>query len=66
MTEAVVVVYRYTRSGRSAWPDAPEGTVGPVAQIRGGPHEIAAYASRGVAAAVRDVCAGLGWHPEPT
>jgi hypothetical protein len=62
--DAVIVVYRYTRSARSAWPTAPEGTLGPVTQIRGGPHEIAAYASPGAADEVRDVCDALGWERE--
>jgi 23S rRNA A2030 N6-methylase RlmJ len=61
--EAVVVVYRYTRGARSAWPAAPRGTRGPVAQVRGGPHEIAAYASPGAAGAVLEICGALGWGP---
>ena len=63
-TEAVLLVYRYTRCAPSPWPLAPAGTLGPVAQIRGGPHEIAAYASPGIMAAVRDVCESLGWRLE--
>ncbi len=59
--EAVIVVYRYTRSAPTAWPSAPRGTRGPVAQVRGSPHEIAAYASPGIADAVRNVCGSLGW-----
>jgi len=62
---AVLVAYRYTRSGRSPWPAAPAATLGPVAQIRGGPHEVAVYASAGVADRVREICAALGWVSEP-
>ncbi len=58
---AVLVAYRYTRRARSAWPVAPRGTVGPVTETRGGPHEVAAYASANVAGAVRDVCGAMGW-----
>ncbi len=57
-----LVVYRYTRSAPSPWPIAPAGTLGPVAQIRGGPHELAAYASADLRDTVREVCASLGWH----
>ncbi len=63
---AALVVYRYTRGARSAWPPAPNGMLGPVAQIRGGPHEVAAYASPGIEGAVRQVCVALGWRPEAT
>ena len=59
--EAIFVVYRYSRSARAAWPPAPRGTVGPVAEIRGGPHEVAAYASPAIADAARAVCLALGW-----
>lgn len=59
--EAVFLVYRYSRSARVAWPVAPMGTLGPVAETRGGPHELAAYASASVADAVQDVCGSLGW-----
>lgn len=62
-TESVFVVYRYSRSARSAWPAPPRGTVGPIAETRGGPHELAAYASARLADAVADVCSGLGWRP---
>lgn len=58
---AIVVVYRYSRSAAAPWPNAPTGTTGPVATTRGGPHEVAAYASAGIADAVREVCASLGW-----
>jgi 23S rRNA A2030 N6-methylase RlmJ len=60
-TEVVLVVYRYTRSARSSWPTAPSGAIGPVAETRGGPHELATYASARIAGAVREVCAALGW-----
>lgn len=59
--ELALVVYRYTRNAPSAWPIAPLGTLGPVAQIRGGPHELAAYASVAVRDTVREVCTSLGW-----
>lgn len=59
--ESVFVVYRYSRSARVDWPAPPRGTVGPVAETRGGPHEVAAYASPATADAVRDVCFSLGW-----
>ncbi len=58
---AIVVVYRYSRSAAAPWSAAPSGTTGPVAATRGGPHEVAAYASAGLAGAVREVCASLGW-----
>ena len=63
---AVLVVYRYTRNARAVWPSAPKGAIGPVAQTRGGPHEVAAYASEGIASAVRDACVGLGWQRVPS
>lgn len=56
-----IVVYRYTRSAPSAWPLAPRGTTGPVAQTRGGPHELAVYASPSMVKPVQDACASLGW-----
>ena len=62
-TEAVFVVYRYSRSARTAWPPAPTGTLGPVAEIRGGPHEVAVYASAALAVAAADICGSLGWRP---
>lgn len=58
--DAAIVVYRYTRSGPSPWPAAPSGTR-LVAETRGGPHEVAVYASRGFTDAARDVCEALGW-----
>lgn len=58
---AVLVVYRYTRGGRTPWPAAPAGTVGPVAEVRGGPHLVAAYASASIVSDVRDACVSLGW-----
>lgn len=61
-SRVAVVVYRYTRSAPSPWPTAPRSTLGPVAHIRGGPHELAVYASLEVEDAVREVCASLGWH----
>ncbi len=61
-----LVAYRYTRSAPSAWPVAPVGTLGPVAQIRGGPHELAAYASAALRDTVREVCASLGWQLLPS
>ena len=64
--EAVIVVYRYTRNAPSAWPDAPGSMLGPIAQIRGGPHEIAAYASARITEEVRAVCEALGWRVEAT
>lgn len=60
-TEAVFVVYRYSRSARAPWPSAPRGAVGPVAETRGGPHEVAVYASATLAAEAADVCRALGW-----
>lgn len=59
--EVVLIAYRYTRSAPSPWPPAPRGTLGPVAQVRGGPHEVAAFASSTIAARVREVCGSLGW-----
>lgn len=58
---AVVLVYRYTRQAGSPWPSAPQGTVGPVADLHRNPHEVAAYASPAVADAAREACAELGW-----
>lgn len=58
---AVIVLYRYTRGAPSAWPRAPVGTIGPVVETRGGPHELAAYASPSQADMVRGVCSTLGW-----
>lgn len=63
--ETAVVVYRYTRSAPSAWPIAPNGTLGPVAKTRGGPHELAVYTSIGIADSVREICFNLGWQLEP-
>jgi 23S rRNA A2030 N6-methylase RlmJ len=57
-THTAMVVYRYSRGARTAWPEAP---LPAVAETRGGPHEVAAYASEGIADAVRDVCGSLGW-----
>lgn len=59
-----LVAYRYSRVARAPWPTAPERTIGPVAETRGGPHEVAAYASPTLAEAVRAVCASLGWDIE--
>ncbi len=56
-----LVAYRYSRNARVPWPAAPTGTIGPVAETRSGPHEVAAYASPGLTDAVREVCASLGW-----
>ncbi len=56
-----LVAYRYSRNARTSWPVAPAGTVGPVAETREGPHEVATYASPTLVDAVRDVCAALGW-----
>lgn len=64
-TEAVIVLYRYTRLAGSAWPRGPERMRGPVAECHRNPHEVAAYASAGVAEAVRETCAGLGWRARP-
>lgn len=63
--EAVVVAYRYTRHVGSAWPHPPRGTSGPVARCQRNPHEVAAYASAGIADVVRDICAALGWNVAP-
>jgi len=63
-SDVALVVYRYTRSAPSAWPIAPRGTNGPVAQTRGGPHELAVYASVARVEAVQEVCASLGWRIE--
>ena len=59
--QAVLVVYRYTRMAPSAWPPAPRGMLGPLAQIRGGPHELAAYGSPSLNELVCEVCASLRW-----
>ena len=59
--EVVVLVYRYIRQAGSPWPAAPHGTTGPIADVHRNPHEIAVYASAGVADAAREVCAALGW-----
>ncbi len=59
---AAVLAYRYTRGARSAWPKAPVGTFGPVAQTRGGPHEVAVYASPSIVNDVSDACGRLGWN----
>lgn len=64
-SEVVLVAYRYTRMAPSPWPTAPNEMLGPLAQIRGGPHEIAVYGSSGVASEVRRVCSTLGWRLEP-
>ena len=58
---AAFVLYRYSRNARAPWPEAPAGTSGPLIETRGGPHEVAAYASPGIAEAVRNTCAALGW-----
>lgn len=60
-SDVAILVYRYTRSAPSPWPTTPRGTTGPVAQTRGGPHELAAYASPAMMKPVQDVCASLGW-----
>ncbi|MDB4945848.1 MAG: hypothetical protein JWP97_5382 [Labilithrix sp.] len=59
--DAVFVLYRYSRNARAAWPDAPTGTTGPLTEARGGPHEVAAYASAALAERVVSVCGALGW-----
>ena len=59
--DAAFLLYRYSRNARTAWPEAPARTTGPLAEIRGGPHEIAAYASPGIAEIVLATCAALGW-----
>ncbi|NUO54140.1 MAG: hypothetical protein HOV80_35280 [Polyangiaceae bacterium] len=64
-SEAVLVAYRYTRQARSPWPAAPKGTTGPIAETRGGPHEIAVYASASAVQAIRGVCMKLGWLAPP-
>lgn len=58
--DVVIVVYRYTRSAPSPWPTEPLGD--PVAEIRGGPHEVAVYSSPDAADEVRSVCGALGWN----
>ncbi len=64
-SESIFVLYRYSRSARSAWPAAPAGTLGPVAEIRGGPHEIAVYASAVLTDVVREICDALGFRQSP-
>ncbi len=64
-TESVFVVYRYSRSARAPWPAAPAGTLGPIAEIRGGPHEIAVYASAGLTDGVCEICHALGFRRSP-
>jgi 23S rRNA A2030 N6-methylase RlmJ len=64
-SDAVVVVYRYSRNASTLWPDAPAGTTGPVAALSSSPHELAAYASSAFVDDVRAVCASLGWIPRP-
>jgi hypothetical protein len=59
-SDAALLVYRYSRAARAPWPDAPRGTT-LVAETRGGPHELAVYASPGIAGAVIDRCSLLGW-----
>ncbi len=63
--EAVLVVYRYTRMAPSAWPPAPRGMLGPLAQVRGGTHELAAYGSPGLNELVCEVCTNLRWKVQP-
>jgi len=58
---AIFVVYRYSRTARTKWPAPPAGTSGPITETRGGPHELAAYASPAIAEAVQSVCGALGW-----
>lgn len=62
-SDVALVLYRYTRSAPSPWPAAPIGMLGPVAEIRGGPHELAAYATLGLRDLVLGVCESLGWRP---
>lgn len=59
--DAIIVAYRYTRAAPSAWPGAPRGVLGPVARTRGGPHELAAYASSAIVGDVEVVLGTLGW-----
>jgi hypothetical protein len=56
--DAVMVVYRYSRGARTDW---PRTNMSLVAETRGGPHEVCAYASTEIADEVRGVCAALGW-----
>lgn len=51
-----MVVYRYSRGARTAWP------LPMLAETRGGPHEVAAHASPELADVVREACASLGWN----
>lgn len=62
-TDAVLVAYRYSRAARAAWPGAPVGTSGPIVEVRGGPHEVAVYASRDVSDEVREACVRIGFRP---
>lgn len=64
--DAAILVYRYSRNASTPWPDAPKGAEGPVAETRAGPHAFAAYASPGVADAVRRLCSALGWTSRDT
>jgi hypothetical protein len=57
----VLVLYRYTRTARAPWPAAPAGMIGPVSDVLGQPHEVAAYASPELADLVRDRTSALGW-----
>lgn len=59
--DVAMVLYRYTRNAPSPWPSAPRGMAGPVAEVRGGPHELSAYASPKLAEAVRGIVHALGW-----
>lgn len=59
--DVVLVAYRYTRQARSPWPAAPRGTTGPISERRGGPHEVAVYASTPMTEPTLAVCAELGW-----
>lgn len=54
--DVAIVVYRYTRRAGDAWPDPPVGTAGPVTTMLRNPHEVAVYASSGLAELVRDAC----------
>jgi hypothetical protein len=63
--DAALLVYRYTRMAPSPWPKAPAGMLGPLAQIRGGPHELAAYASPGLRELVCNISSGLRWKQLP-
>jgi 23S rRNA A2030 N6-methylase RlmJ len=57
---AVVVIYRYSRNASEPWPTAPCGASA-VAQTRGGPHAIGAYATPSIRDAARSICQELGW-----